>query len=469
MVKPSWRVHGKGRSDGAFPHWAPPALAMLIVLAGAAFLRVPGLTEESLWLDEVYSVHVARQPLAAVLFNAPRDVHPPLYYLLLHAWFAVMGVTDWTARCFSVICGMGVVGVLGAAAWRLYGPTVGALVAAFAGVLPPLVEYSREARMYALLVLCVALALTHALIWHRTRSSRSGRAFALSVAAALWTHYSATLFWVAVACGYGLYLRRKDAKQLRHWMLLNAVPAAAILLWLPVFLTQWQRRRWNAYLFEYESPTLGDLVEFLTQSFGLSVRPPRLGFSWGLIPAGEAWGLVGLSVLWVSLMVFPRSSALARRRAKDRRGEGLLLASAGILPLLLAFGVSQYRNLWLARCLQMALPGLIVLLVTRLLPHRSPLWSAALGAILLASSIQATQSSIRTPHREEWREAAEELRRHRQPGDVIAVTAPYTIRCLWHYGIAGQDLLPVYPETQQTTTRADVLRLSRNAKRVWLW
>ncbi len=44
---------------------------------------------QSLWYDEGTSATVAPRDIATIIANAANDIHPPLYYLLLHFWVFV--------------------------------------------------------------------------------------------------------------------------------------------------------------------------------------------------------------------------------------------------------------------------------------------------------------------------------------------------------------------------------------------
>src|SRR5437016_4087095 len=95
------RVIAPARLDRA-ASWAvanaAPLLAFAVALLIAWLLRIGHPSREGLWLDEIYSVWLARQPLAAIIPLLRADVHPPLYYLLLHGWFRVAGSSDEMAR-----------------------------------------------------------------------------------------------------------------------------------------------------------------------------------------------------------------------------------------------------------------------------------------------------------------------------------------------------------------------------------
>src|SRR4051812_8994167 len=57
------------------------------------------------WTDELFTLRTAAQPVPAIIQTVQRDIHPPLYYLLLHGWSALP--LPWTGiaamRAFSAI------------------------------------------------------------------------------------------------------------------------------------------------------------------------------------------------------------------------------------------------------------------------------------------------------------------------------------------------------------------------------
>ena len=59
-------------------------VAVLLALLTGFALRLYHLGAESLWYDETVSVHLARQPIPAMIEHTAGDIHPPGYYFLLH-------------------------------------------------------------------------------------------------------------------------------------------------------------------------------------------------------------------------------------------------------------------------------------------------------------------------------------------------------------------------------------------------
>ena len=78
-----------------------PRLLLAVLLIAGAALRLHHLATESLWLDEAYSITIARLGPAHIVEMTAEDVHPPLYYFLLYGWISLWGSTEWDARLLS--------------------------------------------------------------------------------------------------------------------------------------------------------------------------------------------------------------------------------------------------------------------------------------------------------------------------------------------------------------------------------
>ncbi len=145
-------------------------LAALVLLAFA--VRVWGLADHSLWLDEAQLLVRAQSDLPTTLLGrTPLDLAPPLYPLLLHLWTR-LGEPDFLLRFPSVAAGVLAVAVLS----RLRPWPVGPLAALLYAVAPTQLHYAQEATPYALVGLLASAALVAAQTLKASETFRVSRA-----------------------------------------------------------------------------------------------------------------------------------------------------------------------------------------------------------------------------------------------------------------------------------------------------
>src|SRR5205085_4433077 len=139
-------------------------------------LRVHGLQSQSFWLDEVDAISIAGEPIAAhVRRLSAVGENGPAFFLLLKAWIAIAGTSEFGARYLSALCSTAVVPLLGALAFRLLGSAPAALCAALlAAVSPYYLWYGQDAKMYPLFAL-LALASQYCFLrgWSVERGQRA--------------------------------------------------------------------------------------------------------------------------------------------------------------------------------------------------------------------------------------------------------------------------------------------------------
>ncbi len=77
-----------------------------VLMIGGLFIRLLRLLWQPLWWDEGYSVYFATEPLGRMGWLTAHDIHPPLYYALLHGWLlAFQSAQPAVLRLFSVFIG----------------------------------------------------------------------------------------------------------------------------------------------------------------------------------------------------------------------------------------------------------------------------------------------------------------------------------------------------------------------------
>jgi hypothetical protein len=213
----------------------------LLVLLGAALLRIVPLPHEAVWVDELYTRHVLRQSPSEALQVIRHDLtHPPLYYYVERPFYALLGDSPYGLRALSLLCGLLLVAAVARFTLELtHGETYAALsAAALVAVSDLQVTQAQNARSYALYALEI-LAIAWAFYRMTQDPSRAGPkvAYAVLGVLAVLTHYVASLFLFALAPAALLSPQRR--RLVRDWFLLSLPAALALLSWglyvLPIY------------------------------------------------------------------------------------------------------------------------------------------------------------------------------------------------------------------------------------------
>ena len=201
---------------------------LLPILLLAAGIRFYDLTAAAIWGDEGSSLLLSQYSLIEIWRHAARDVHPPLYFMLLHGWIALFGDGILSVRMFSAVPGIVTVGLGVWLVALLAGRRAAILAGVLLALLPTAVRYSQEVRMYALLGMLLLGATLALAYWVRQpRRRRYLLIYSLLLALAFYTHY----FTVLCVLAHWLYLalsgaRGEDGRRLLGrpvWWLANAL------------------------------------------------------------------------------------------------------------------------------------------------------------------------------------------------------------------------------------------------------
>ena len=181
-------------------------VAGLVLVAGV--LRFYRIEEKSIWLDESFSLWIARHSLwEGWRWLIEVDQHPPFYYSLLHLWIALFGTLEGAVRTLSALASVVTIPVFYAACRRLLDGKTAAIAAFILTVSPFHVQFAQETRMYALLTLevaCVIYFLAR-LFTSRIAQNRDWIGLAVSQALVMLTHNTAAVYLpVALNAAAGL-------------------------------------------------------------------------------------------------------------------------------------------------------------------------------------------------------------------------------------------------------------------------
>jgi hypothetical protein len=191
-----------------------------------------------IWGDETFTLRVAPQPLARIPAMAGGDIHPPLYYLLLHAWLEVPlpGTPLARARALSVLWVLLATIAVDCFWLRRLGSPDRARFLALWTISPCLLLYGRMARSYSMQLLVACLAVYAGCRMLEAPASRVQAAlYAGAGALALYTHYVpgiAIIAAVSVVAAFRSW-RGRRTDLVRPILISHAVMLILYLPWLP--------------------------------------------------------------------------------------------------------------------------------------------------------------------------------------------------------------------------------------------
>ena len=182
---------------GPWRRWRLPA-----ILVVAAVLRLLYLDRKSLWYDETATMRLATAdgPIALVHLIQKIDATRGLLHpLILQGWFQFFGASSWSARFFSVVCGVLTVAVVYRVGRRAFDKPTALWGAWLCAISPLLVTYSQEARMYAWMGLVSVLAWDLLLSFRRSAPWGKKVAFGACLTALGYSHPLGLFMVVALA------------------------------------------------------------------------------------------------------------------------------------------------------------------------------------------------------------------------------------------------------------------------------
>ncbi len=450
--------------------WTGLALGALTGLA--LILRAWGLGAPSVTHDEAYGLWVATRPLAEVLPATAHDVHPPLYYLLLHAWLALGPHSDTWARLPSALMGTALVPLMYALGRRLWDTGTGLVAALLATLSPLAVAQAREARMYPPVTLLLALA-AYALL--HTVAGRRLRWWAASVflsLLALYTHYYAVFVLVAFLT-YCIFPFHNTKLVSRFTLYACLLSIASCLLfyspWLPMLFDQLSRVRAGFWIPPPSPQEVGKVAQALA-FYAVTPRPPTA------TPEDLAVKVVGAGCVVVALLIaliydhrpqtvtggFVQSDPGAdagEQSVTGGRGCAVWLPTLWlIIPVALAYVVSLVGpSVFEPRYFAVCLPAfwLLVARGTLAWPGRALKMTLLTGLLVAALASLYTLFTYPACQPPDTRSAAAWLRERHAPAALVIHTSQFSLRPIVWYN--GDDKAGVLADDPAIPARLDSL------------
>lgn len=374
------------------------ACATLLV---ALSVRLWRIDTESAWIDEAYSIALARCDLIDIVRGAAADQHPPLYHLLLHFWLTGLDSVAG-ARLLSASLGVVLVAQAMFLGRQLRGRALGLLGGAFLAISPMGVWYSQEARMYLLLAVLGTAATTELWLCLNGARKRHWALYALFSLLSLYTHYLAAFLLLTHGLTVLIWSAGRRAPRIfSSWAAGAGAAALCFLPWVPVAADQ---SRHHA-------------VPWVARATAALVRD-----TWFQVLAGVPLSLVAGELAWPAFAAIAAGAvylSVRRPDGPDASHAFEFLALQAIVPLLALAAASpfvpvfEYKQLIIVLLPHMLLAGWLLSSLPSPWLRIGAL--SAFGGVLMAATV--VQPALL--QKDDWRSVAGLLAKELRPGDRV--------------------------------------------------
>jgi mannosyltransferase len=217
------------------PRPSKTVVLLLFLIAIGSFLRIYKLELQSLWTDEINTM-IESDPansIQKVLLQLRRgiDPHPPLYFLLVHFWFQLVGYSAFTARLFSGVVGIVAIPAMYVLGKELYNRRVGLIAAAFTTFNFYNIFYSQEARGYILAFLLTCISFTFFIRALRNPYWKTGLWYGIATSFLMYTHYYGFFIVLSQVAILLIFLNRNTLG--RFFICFGVAFSLMVILYLP--------------------------------------------------------------------------------------------------------------------------------------------------------------------------------------------------------------------------------------------
>jgi mannosyltransferase len=377
----------------------PEVMAIAIITALAAAVRLRHLGEQSIWVDEAASATRATMPLHAMwLLIGTRETNMALYFLILRVWIDLFGQSEAALRLPSAFASIATVPVLYCAGRRMFGATAGIVAALLFALAPSSVFYAQEARGYSMEALGVAGSLLFFVKVLDRPSTANLAGWTLTTVFAIYCHSLAATIIPAE-----LVVLPLGSLRTLPWRRLGIALGALTVLVGPYLALLVHNDHGQI---DWLGPVTWVSAANVLYGIANEMRIDASGHLMVLATAfGMLLGVVGLVRAW--------------DESREKAIPYALAASAILVPVTL-IGLASFRNnLLFYRYLVFTTPALCLFISGGIAALRG--WRIQTIALVVLVTVFAwhTSHTLQYVQREPWREIATFIKASGRPGDAL--------------------------------------------------
>lgn len=386
---------------------------LLLIIGLNIGLKAPYLGGTSLFLDEAVAIHDTQGSIAETIAFSASDPTPPLYYLVLGLWCKLFGISEASARFPSMLFSTLTAGLIFLIGRRFFAARAGVYASLLFTCSNVAINFSHEARAYALAGLLMSCSYYAFLSLSEARERQWWPALGLLLANALllYTHY-VTAMGIAAQALLSLWLLRKQARNFLYYV---ASQLLVLGLWLPWLLMN-RARIPDSKVTSWLGPPDLTTLKYVYFNFAGQGWLPLLAA--GIVVVGGA--VVGWQFL--------------RRRAVKANGFSLVTFGGWFL---LATGLQVLVSYWYMPVFELryalyALPGacLLVGAIVASLPQQALLGN---GLMALYLALAVGSIDLNPQKTQDWRAAVAAIQAIETEQTGMVVNAYYQYMPLSYY------------------------------------
>lgn len=401
----------------------------LMVLVG--LISIPLIYFNSIRLDEAQSIWQVSHSVPRILDIIAKDVHVPLYHIMLHFWQGVFGNTIISARYLSLIFLLLSIPLVYILAKKMYTKNVALMATVIFSIAPFINWYGSEARMYSLLMFISLLNTIYFVNIFKKGDTLSWFGFIVTCILGIYTHYFFWLLLITDALFYMIFRKQFPKGSFIKFFGTILLLFAAIAPWIYYVVSLGSAENSKPIL---EAPSTIDFFNIFSQ-YLFGFQPDIIN---SIILSG--WPII-------VIMIF---TSLQKKLDNPPITTFVLLQI--IVPTGFAFIISYIRPIFLSRYLIVSGIFLFIYIAYILNMYfknkRVLLYTLFIGLISIALISQIVNPN--TPTKENFQGVSSYLEIKATPRDVIILSAPFIIYPFEYYyqGVASVETYPLWDRTK---------------------
>jgi len=442
-------------------------LLAAILVVGLVF-RLYNLGGESLWLDEALSIKFANLHLFQIFFLD--DFTPPLYYIILHWWVHLFGISEFSLRFPSAMFGCLSVFMIYKTGQELFDSNTGRVGALLIALSVFHIQYSQEARTYSLSVLLTLCSMYFFMKLLNKRSYRILFGYMLSSVLLIYSHVYGLFIIIAQNMYFvALFLLTKERRKqdVKEWFAIQSLLILLFSPWIYIFL----------------------IKVYAIQKYGYWIETPHIST---IMSSFRTYSSGSILLLWLFLIlsIFASLSRQNPGGSADSRGSlpslksyqwRLRLTNADkvyflliwlMIPIVLPFIISRFSQpIYQDKYTIVASSALFLLVARGISNVRTKHVRSAIIAIVIIISLMQIKAYYSKISKEQWREVAEYVDANARKGDVALFNAPNCVEPFDYYSRSGLIVKEGFPEDGRQVDGKNINELSETIgrhDRIWV-